>query len=62
MAPDQLARIMHRLHELASDALANHLRPDTEEQRQAEAKVVACGAYSAVLAQLAGTTGVEGRG
>jgi hypothetical protein len=52
MAPDRLAPTMRRLHELASDALANHLRPDAEEQRQAEQKVVACGAYSSVLAQL----------
>jgi hypothetical protein len=55
VAPDQLGRALSRLHQLASDALADHVRPDTEEQRQAERKVVACAAYNSVLAHLADT-------
>jgi hypothetical protein len=59
MAPDQLAPVMGRLHQLASDALANHLRPDAEEQRQAAQKVVACAAYTGVLAELAAVAAAQ---
>jgi hypothetical protein len=50
---EQLARALSRLHQLAADALADHVRPDAEEQGQAEQKVAACAAYNSILAELA---------
>ncbi len=53
MAPEQLARAMGRLHQLASGALAEHVARPADEDRLAERQIVACGAYASVLGQLA---------
>jgi hypothetical protein len=53
MAPEQLARAMGRLYELASGALAGDVARPADEDRVAEREVVACGAYASVLGQLA---------
>jgi hypothetical protein len=56
MAADQLARVMRRLHQSASDAVASHIARPADEDRLAEQRVVACAAYNSVLAQLAPLT------
>jgi hypothetical protein len=53
---DQLVRVMERLHRLASNALATHVRRPEDDECLAERKVVACGAYGSVLAQLTNPT------
>jgi hypothetical protein len=52
MERHDLARSVARLHQLATEAVGEHLRRPTDNDLAAERQVVACQAYADILSQL----------